>query len=129
MEFFLREIEKSLDNELYFIALQSALTLPDICAALQSPNGETTGSQYIQWYNTYAKETGQCSISGDDCYRFRCSCLHQGSSQHPKSSYRRIMFVIPNTQTTLHKNVINDALNIDVKIFCSSNTPEFDEMP
>lgn len=120
MEFLLKEIEYALNNGLYFMALQSTLTLPDICGALQSSDGMATKNDYITWYDTYAKESSSNAISGQDCYYFRCSCIHQGTSQNPRSSYKRIIFLIPNNRFTMHNNIINDALNIDIKIFCST---------
>jgi hypothetical protein len=46
--------------------------------------------------------------------------LHQGRAQHPKMGYSRILFVEPGTTTNLfHNNILNDALNIDVSIFCN----------
>lgn len=120
MEFLLKEIEHALNNGLYFMALQSTLTLPDICGALQSSNGEANRDKYMTWYDTYAKESNSNAISGRDCYYFRCSCVHQGISQHSKSSYKRILFLVPNNNYTMHNNIINDALNIDIKIFCSN---------
>jgi hypothetical protein len=42
----IREIELALQVQLYYLALISALTLPDICAALEAENGET-GSDYL----------------------------------------------------------------------------------
>ena len=33
-----KEIRKALENELYFVALNSALTLPDICGKVAYPN-------------------------------------------------------------------------------------------
>ena len=61
-----------------------------------------------------------CSfLSGEDCYYFRCSFLHQGSTQHPKSGYSRVLFVEPESTSNIsHCNILNDALNIDVTIFC-----------
>lgn len=119
MEFQLTEIERALNLGLYYVALQASLALPDICGALQSDNGEASKQKYIAWYNTYAKEPGANSISGDDCYYFRCSCLHQGSTQHPRSSYSRILFLVPTGNGFIfHNNVINNALNIDINIFC-----------
>lgn len=120
MEFLLKEIEQALDNGLYFVALQSALTLPDICGALQSPNGIAKKHKYIRWYNKYAKESDSNALSGEDCYYFRCSCVHQGSTQSSDSSYKRILFLIPSNQLVMHNNIINDALNIDIKIFCTN---------
>lgn len=120
MEFLLKEIEQALNSGMYFMALQSTLSLPDICGALQSSNGIATKSNYISWYDTHAKESSSNSISGEDCYCFRCSCLHQGTTQNPNSSYSRILFLVPNNQSIFHNNIINDALNIDINIFCSN---------
>ncbi len=120
MEFFLKEIEEALNRGLYFIALQSTLSLPDICGALASSDGRASGPNYIKWYNTYAREKGPISISGEDCYYFRCSCLHQGTSQNPKSAYKRIFFLVPNNYSFCHNNIFDDVLNIDINIFCKN---------
>lgn len=52
MEYLLKDIEKALDNELYFIALQSVLTLPDICGSIEYDTNRV-GQRYTDWYNTY----------------------------------------------------------------------------
>jgi len=58
-------------------------------------------------------------LTGDACYRFRCSLLHQGSSQHPESPYERIIFVEPGTTTNvIHYSMSNNVLIIDVNMFC-----------
>ena len=120
MEFFLREIEKALDGGLYYLALQASLTLPDICGALESKNGKADKAKYIAWFDRNAKENDPIAISGDDCYYFRCSCVHQFSTQHSKSTYSRILFLIPNGCLIAHNNIVNGALNIDVIIFCQN---------
>ena len=120
MEFLLNEIEKALDSGLYFISLQSTLSLPDICGSLQSPDGKATKNNYITWYDTYAKESSTNAISGEDCYYFRCSCLHQGTTQNHNSSYKRIIFVAPGSRSFFHNNIIVDALNIDLNTFCKN---------
>lgn len=119
MEDFLQQIEKALSYNLYYIALQSTLTLPDICGALQSTDGTATKAKYIDWYNTYfLKKT---FLSADDCYYFRCSNVHQGKTTHQNSTYSRILFVEPSEKKSivLNNNIINGALNIDVNIFCT----------
>ena len=119
----LNEIQKALQHKLYFLALSSTLTLPDICAALESDNNKTTGKKYKQWYNTYAY--GKCSsfLDGHSCYKFRCSLLHQGSSKYSseynKSDFERIIFLEPNHTFFMHDNIINDALNLDIVTFCN----------
>ena len=121
MEFLLTEIERALNAGLYYNALQSALTLPDICAALMSPNGKTKKEKYVQWYDTYAMEPGLNSLSGEDCYFLRCACLHQGQAQHEKSSHTKIIFQQPgNKNLQLHYVLIADALYIDLVLFCKN---------
>jgi hypothetical protein len=51
METILQEIDKALNAGLCYLAIAMALTVPDICAALESPNGETNGPKYKAWYN------------------------------------------------------------------------------
>ena len=114
----LAQIETAVDANLYLIALFASLAIPDICGAIDSEDGTASKSKYINWFNKYVAD--KCSfLSGEDCYYFRCSFLHQGSTQHPNSSYSRILFVDPTATTNvLHCNVFNDALNIDFRIFC-----------
>ena len=114
----LEQIKRGLDNNLYYISLFVALALPDICGAIDSEDGTAARERYIQWFNKYVKNKYN-NLSGEDCYYFRCSMLHQGSSQHPKSNYSRVLFIEPGfSKYIFHDNVINDALNIDVRIFC-----------
>ena len=120
MKNLLEQIEKGLDNNLYYLSLFAALSIPDICGAIDSENGEANKDKYVQWFNKYVARKYRGFLDGEDCYYFRCSLLHQGSSQHPKSNYSRIFFVEPTATTIVcHRNIFNDALNIDVRIFCS----------
>lgn len=118
MEFILREIEKALDCGLYYLALQSTLTLPDICGAIQNET-KKPGDRYKEWYRTYAVIPYPNALTAEDCYYFRCACVHQGSTQSPKSTYKRILFIVPNNTITLcGYTVINDALHINIETFC-----------
>jgi hypothetical protein len=99
---------------LYYVALFSALALPDICAALESRDGETNGSLYRAWFDRYA---ARGLITGEAAYKFRCAMLHQGRTGHPEG-YSKIIFIEPSaTGIVFHNNVMGDALNIDVRIF------------
>ncbi len=102
----------------YYVAVFSALALPDICAALESVNGEASKDKYIVWFNTHVAPQYRGFLDGETCYYFRCSMLHQGSTRHPRGRYSRIIFVEPGSGFVLHNNIMNDALNIDVRIFC-----------
>lgn len=119
MKNLLEQIKKGLDNNLYYISLFAVLSIPDICGAIDSENGEASADKYVQWFNKYVARKYTGFLDGEDCYYFRCSLLHQGSSQHPKSNYSRVLFVEPTATTNVfHCNILNDALNIDVRIFC-----------
>ncbi len=116
----LNQIQLALeDSRLYYLTLFICLTIPDICGAMSSDNGEATREKYKDWFDKYVANKYSSFLTSDDCYRFRCSLLHQGRSQHPMSNYSRIIFVEPTTTTNVfHCNVLNDALNLDVRIFC-----------
>lgn len=120
MRDFLAQIKKGLDVNLYLLSIFSALAIPDICGAMSSENGEANKEKYKDWFDEYIASKYNNFLDGEDCYYFRCSLLHQGSSQHSKMNYKRVLFIEPSTTThVFHNNILNDALNIDVKIFCS----------
>jgi hypothetical protein len=94
MEMILREIERALDAQLYYPAVVMTLTLPDICAALESPDGKTSGQKYKDWYNRYLAEVSP-GMTDVDCYSLRCGVVHQGRVGHPNLRYSRIVFSLP----------------------------------
>jgi hypothetical protein len=115
----LEQIKLGLNNNLYYLSLFAALAIPDICGAIDSDNGEANPDKYKDWFGRYVGDKYEGCLTAEDCYLFRCSLLHQGSTQHPKSGYSRILFVEPSATTNIfHCNIMNDALNIDVRIFC-----------
>ncbi len=110
-------IEKSIENENYYSAVFLTLMLPSICGALESDDGRDSGARYIDWYKKYVTNL---AMSGDDCYLLRCSLLHQASTIHPASTFQRVIFTYPiPSGNTLHNNVMNDALNLDIPRFCT----------
>jgi hypothetical protein len=112
------EVLKALEAKLYYLAVVLTLTLPDICGALESVDGEASGSSYKVWCDTWmaARYPG---LSGNDLYRLRCGVLHQARLGNSKMQYGRVLFTVPNAQRIiLHNNVVNDALNLDATIFC-----------
>jgi hypothetical protein len=91
----LNEIEGALECGLYYLAVTSALTLPDICAALESPNGTTSKQSYKAWYDTWLAPKYP-SIASGDMYTLRCAVVHEGTLGHSHSNmqYVRIVFVL-----------------------------------
>ena len=142
MRILIEQVESSLASGFYYLSLFGALAIPDIAGALSSEDGEASGKKYAEWYEVWVRprflEVVRASVpeharpyikdienplSGDACYRFRCSLLHQGSSQHPKSPYGRIIFIEPGTTTNVvHYGRMNDALCIDLNLFCREVT-------
>lgn len=115
----LSQIGWAADHGIYFLALAGALMIPDICGALEAPDGQATGSRYAAWFDTHVAPLHNNWMTGDMCWKFRCSLLHQGTAQHPRGAYSRILFVEPGAHGgTFHMNVLNDALNIDARMFC-----------
>ncbi len=115
----LDQVDKALQANLYYVALFVSLAIPDICGAIGSTSGQATKTKYVDWFDKYVGQRYSGFLTADDCWFFRCSLMHQGSSQHPKSMYSRILFVEPTATTgVFHCNVLNGALNIDVRIFC-----------
>jgi hypothetical protein len=135
------QLESSLASKNYLISLYAALTIPDIAGAMSSENGEASGAKYISWYEQWVRPLSAVlfvaqfpedqrqyaiqglpasnPLTGEACYRFRCSLLHQGSTQHSKSPFSRIIFIEPENSTSLtHNLVIQDALCIDLRTFC-----------
>lgn len=118
MDVITKEIERALSSGLYYLAVITTLSLPDMCAALESDDGTTSGQKYKSWCDAWLLPSYPMLTSGD-LYSMRCGVVHQGRLGHPRMQYARILFTLPNpNRNVFHRNVINDALNLDVVIFC-----------
>src|SRR3990172_1225242 len=49
------QLEQSLASGQYFLSLFTALTLPDIAAALDAPDGLANGQRYASWYEKWVR--------------------------------------------------------------------------
>ena len=121
MRDFLQQVRRALDENLYYVALFVALTIPDICGAMESDDGRACKSRYTAWFDRWVapKYGDPPTLPGEVCYYYRCAALHQGRATHPKMQYKRVLFVEPSATDNilLHNNVLNDALNIDIRLF------------
>jgi len=115
----LDQIERSLDANLYLLALMATLTIPDMAGALESSNGEATSARYIDWYNrnVHAAYTQDQFLDGAACWDFRCSVLHQGRSTLKRRRHR-VAFIDPDPLVIDHLNVYDDLVMIDCPQFC-----------
>ena len=114
----LEQIRKAICIDLHFVALSSALMIPDIAGASDSKDSIATGEKYRTWYDKWIGSS--CSfMNGEICYQMRCSLLHQGSLNLNKVKFKRVLFVHPAIKGLhMHCNILNDALNLDIGRFC-----------
>ncbi|MGO9831641.1 MAG: hypothetical protein ACLPJH_15995 [Myxococcaceae bacterium] len=71
----MRQADDALRARVYLPALFITLTLPDICAAIDSDNGVATKERYKAWVDTYLPGYG-----GAELWKLRCRLLHQGTA-------------------------------------------------
>ena len=96
IERLVQEIRTALKNELYFVALSSAITLPDICGKAAYPTERSSRKRYILWYDEeivkYEKNPEDKDdmpyLSGVVIYSLRCSLLHEGNPNMRNDSLR-----------------------------------------
>lgn len=94
----LAQVRTASEAGLYYLALFGALTLPDICGALDSENGQSSGSKYKDWVRKYVPE--QASEAAE-LYGLRCSLLHQGRAK-PHGGLFPIAFTVAEGGPQLH---------------------------
>ncbi|MCK2042579.1 hypothetical protein KZO83_07740 [Chromohalobacter sp. TMW 2.2308] len=130
MERFLQSIETALRHEDWYGALSTALTIPDICGKIEDP--DTRGrSRYKKWYEqwvlpTYTVQYGadkavKVLLTPEDCYGLRCSYLHEGGGEldeQAKHTLERFHFITPQKGALIHRNLIDNVLQLQVDIFC-----------
>lgn len=103
MEAIFEEIRRALQAGCYYVALVTTLSLPDVCAALESGDGETTSKKYQAWCLKWVK--GLPALTTKDLYALRCGVMHQGRVGHPNMQYDRIIFGLPNAERIVMHNV------------------------
>jgi len=93
VDLILAQIERALERNCHFLAVMSTLTLPDVCAALSSPDGRSTPDSYKRWYAQWVGAKYP-AISPQDMYMLRCGVVHQGTLGPPDMQYNRVAFMI-----------------------------------
>jgi hypothetical protein len=105
MDVILTEVDRALNACFFYLAVANCLGLPDICAAMESADGETTGNRYKTWYDKWMAAAYQ-EITSVDMYSLRCGVIHQGVMTHRKMQYDRIVFGIPDVRSVyIHRMV------------------------
>jgi hypothetical protein len=118
MRDFIESIRLSIKNENWFAALFTSLVLPDICGSIEMPD-EKSGIRYRLWFNKYLSPKYDNWFTADDCYYFRCACLHEGLDKDKRMAYERIQFITPpENGNIVHRNMIGGKLQLQIDVFC-----------
>ena len=56
MKDLISQIQAAVNGHSYYLALYASLTLPDICGAMESDDGQATGAKYIAWFDKYVAQ-------------------------------------------------------------------------
>jgi len=97
----------------YWSLLHVTVCLPDICAALQSDDGETNQRRYVAWCDEHLHDP---LLSGAERYRMRCKVLHQGRATVDQAGrYGGFSFAQPATDGQIdHKRLEGNTFILDV---------------
>jgi len=109
------EIGRCTASKCYWALLHLVVVLPDICAALESPTGDSgSGGPYRAW----CKENFAGGyLSAEDRYEIRCSLLHQGRTTVSRGRYASYSFVQPSPSGHItHNWVTNSERNITLDV-------------
>ncbi|MBM4869353.1 hypothetical protein HYO49_22915 [Vibrio parahaemolyticus] len=131
MKRFTNSIRMAVEVQDWYGALLTALTLPDVCGRMVNPD---LGSKerYVSWYQHWLQPlyTGRVGadkkehifLHGEDCYALRCSYLHEGAGnieeQRAKKALEDFHFITPPQNGSVHRNQINNTLQLQVDTFC-----------
>ena len=82
----IEELNVCLNNNCLLVALNMALTLPDICGKAEYPKIEKNGVRYYKWYNKYILKYEKTKITpnnfylnGEIVWSLRNNTLHQAT--------------------------------------------------
>lgn len=108
-----REMDLCRAHKTYWALLHVTVCIPDICAALESANGETSPNKYEHWARLYLREP---LLSPEERYRMRCKVLHQGrAALEQPGRYTGFSFAQPATTGEVdHLRVEGTTLVVDV---------------
>lgn len=119
VEELVNEINKALENELYVIAVMAALTLPDMCGALEKENFWATNSTYMEWCKTNLPPEFFSLATPELMKEMRNNLLHTGRLDDAKGKGSgRLILILPNPGVTISNCNINGDYLTDVRLFC-----------
>jgi len=103
------EMDRCVAGGCYWALLHLSVILPDICAALESEDGQGKPDKYKNWCKRYLADE---AMSASDWYALRCALLHQGQTTPDEGRYRSVSLSSPATAVRLHKVIVPSEGNI-----------------
>lgn len=94
------EINRCSSNKCYWALLHLLVILPDICAALESHDGEADDGRYRKWCKRYFPSDRR--FKAGDRYEMRCVLLHKGRTLTDRGQYRSFSLLPPDGNDDLH---------------------------
>ena len=111
------EIDRCLDAKTYWSLVHLLVVLPAVCAAMETPSGEASGNDYMNWCRRYFDKDPRFTAA--DRYGIRVALLHQGrTTVEERGQYRSYSFVPP-TGGNVHLTVRDfgpDGKNLTVDV-------------
>lgn len=125
MDAILIQIERGLDRGFHYLAVTSALTLPDICGALESADGIAHKERYKTWVEMWLLPKYP-QMTSEDLYRLRSGAIHQGRFGPGGMQYDRVIFTLAGgSHGNISRNnggTIDSALQLSARTFCLDMT-------
>jgi hypothetical protein len=77
---YVRDIHLAVDAGALYSALALALTIPDICGAIEYPNEPAANKRYREWFKVWCG-FHRSQMTAADCWALRCTYLHLAREQ------------------------------------------------
>jgi len=114
------EMDRRRSARAYWALLHVTVCLPDICAALESADGETKGARYVAWCDQYLPDP---LLSGSERWQMRCKVLHQGRASIAGGRYAGFSFAQPAANGQVdHRRLERATLVLDVGTLAAEMT-------
>jgi hypothetical protein len=130
---FVAAARRAAEDDNWFAALPLALTLPDICGAVDDPGAGKSKKRYIEWWDTYMAHRYWVRpdkdeeprwepftyLPGPEAYALRCAYLHSGTDNVEGGStvLHRIRFLGPPSPAAFGYSVSTRTLNVGLEQF------------
>ena len=104
---YFKEMDRCAAMGYYWALLHVLLALPDVCAALESPEAKV-GDRYKGWCRQYLNSP---FLTPEEFYELRCALLHQGQALGSEGRYSTFSFAVAEG-VSVHRVVVTSEKNI-----------------